>query len=264
MLWAVLPLTVLLLVFVGMARAGKGRQDNGLVWLLVISAFVSLSPFLFGKNLLYDNERLFMPVFPFLAALTGIGFGWALTGLRKLAERMKRPGLLVPASIVLAVVLLLPQSVTMAGLYPHLLSYYSEGVGGLPGATKLGFETTYWCETYAAALPYINAHAKPGDRIWVEPWSHDVLIYYQMHGQLRPDVKILIDVPGIGSVFGPDAPQPVKGTYNGAEWYIFQYRQTQYGEAGNDYPILTYVKQLAPPVYEVSYQGVPLMQLYHR
>jgi 4-amino-4-deoxy-L-arabinose transferase-like glycosyltransferase len=263
MLWAVVPLTVLLLAFVGMARAGKGRQDNGLAWLLVISVFVSLSPFLFGKNLLYDNERLFMPVFPFLAALTGIGFGWALTGLRKLAERMKRPGLALPASILLAAALLTPQSVAMAGLYPHLLSYYSEGVGGLPGATKLGLETTYWCETYAAALPYINAHAKPGDRIWAEPWSYDVSIYYQMHGQLRSDVLILNDFPGSQSILGPGAPQPIYGTLMDADWYIFQYRQTQYGTAVENYlPVL--VLRNKTPVYEVSYQGIPLMRLYQR
>jgi 4-amino-4-deoxy-L-arabinose transferase-like glycosyltransferase len=174
MLWAVLPLTVLLLAFVGMARAGKGRQDNGLAWLLIISAFVSLSPFLFGKNLLYDNDRLFMSVFPFLAALAGIGFGWALTGLRKLAERMKGQGVSLPVSILLAAALLAPQSVAMTGLYPHLLSYYSEGVGGLPGATKLGLETTYWCETYSEAFPYINEHAERGDFVWAEPWSYDV------------------------------------------------------------------------------------------
>jgi 4-amino-4-deoxy-L-arabinose transferase-like glycosyltransferase len=263
-LWAVVPLTAMMMILMGIVRAGKGKQDKGFVWLLILSAFASLLPFIFGKILLYDNERLFMPVFPFLAALAGVGFGWVLVGIRKLMNRMKSPKLIVPASIVFAVVMLLPQSVTMASLYPHLLSYYSEGVGGLPGATKLGLETTYWCETYAAALPYINEHAKPGDRIWVSPWSHDVLIYYQMHGLLRSDVKILINVSGVQSVFGPDAPQPVYGTYQSAEWYIFQYRQTQYGEAGNNYPILTYIKKLAPPVYEVSFHGVPLMQLYER
>ena len=51
--------------------------------------------------------------------------------------------------------------------------------------------------------------AKAGDRIWIEPWSHDVLIYYKMHGLLRSDVKILINVSGVQSVLGPDAPQQV-------------------------------------------------------
>ena len=262
MLWVVVPLTVLVLSFAGMARAGKGRKDQGLVWLLILSVFVSISPFLFGKSLLYDNDRLFMPVYPFLAALAGIGFGWILQGLRKLLAWMKHPRLSVPASLLLGLVLLAPESVAMAGLYPHLLSYYSEGVGGLPGATKLGLETTYWCETYAAALPYINAHANPGDTIWAEPWSYDIFIYYQMHGQLRKDVSILNEEPAL-SVFGVDAPQPIYGNIFTADWIIFEYRQTQYGKDGQEYLPLQLLKNRTP-VYEVSHQGVPLMDLYSK
>jgi 4-amino-4-deoxy-L-arabinose transferase-like glycosyltransferase len=261
-LGATLPLTVLVLSFTGMARAGKGKEDHGLAWLLIFSVLVSISPFLFGKSLLYDNDRLFMPVYPFLAALAGIGFGWILDSLRKLMERLKRPVLIIPIIFLLGLGLLTPQSATMVGLYPHLLSYYSEVVGGLPGATKLGLETTYWCETYAAALPYINAHAHPGDTIWVEPWSYDILIYYQMHGQLRKDVFILNDQYA-SSVLGPTAPQPILGNISTADWIIFQFRQTQYQGFEKDYPprqVLVNRK----PVYELSFQGVPLMYLYSR
>jgi hypothetical protein len=243
MLWAVVPLTVTMLFLVGMARAGKGKQDGGLAWLLILSAFVSIAPFIFGKSLLYDNERLFMPVFPFLAALAGVGFSWLDTLLKKLMERIKRPVLAAPAAVVMGIALLIPQSVTMVELYPHLLSYYSEGVGGLPGATKLGLETTYWCETFTAALPYINAHAEPGDVIWSE--EPEVLRYYQKIGQLRQDVLFVED-----------------GSFEHADWYIFQYRQSQYGTGGEEnYPLLQVLKTQTP-VYEVSYQGVPLMKLY--
>jgi len=48
-----------------------------------------------------------------------------------------------------------------------------------------------------------------------------------------------------------------------ADWYIFQYRQSQYGTAGENYlPLL--VLRNKTPVYEVSYQGIPLMRLYQR
>ncbi len=263
MLWAVVPLTVLLLTMLGAARAGKGYQDKALVWLLVISALVPLLPFI-GGFVAFDDERLFMPVFPFLAALAGVGFGWMMAGLHRLAKRMNYPLLFLPVGVLLAVGLLMPQVITMAGLYPHLLSYYSEGVGGLPGATKMGLETTYWCETYAAAIPYIDTHAQPGDLIWVEPDSYNVLLYYQVHGQLRSDVKILNDVADPVSVFGPGTPQPVKGPYTSANWIVFQYRQSQFGKAGNNFPLLAYLKNGAPPVYQISYQGVPLMGLYRR
>jgi hypothetical protein len=262
MLWAVVPLTVLVLSLVGMERAGKEKKERSLIWLLILSVLVSISPFLFGKSLLYDNDRLFMPVYPFLAALAGIGFGWVLQGLRRLLAWMKRPALTVPISLLISLVLLAPQSLAMACLYPHLLSYYSEGVGGLPGATRLGLESTYWCETYAAALPYINAHARPGDTIWIEPWSYDVLIYYQMHGRLRQDIFILNDSPAY-SIFGAQSPQPIVGNIFTADWIIFDYRQTQYGPRGLEYPPLQALKNQTP-VYEVSYQVIPLMELYTR
>ena len=260
MLYAVVPLTVLLLALAGMARAGKGGKDRGLAWLLVLSALVSISPFLFGKVLLYDNDRLYMPVYPFLAALAGIGFGWLIQGLRKLLERLKRPRLALPLSLLLGLALLLPQSAAMARQFPHLLSYYSEGVGGLRGATKLGLESTYWCETYAAALPYINAHARPGDTVWVEPWSYDVLLYYQLHGRLRPDLLILNPEPAF-SVLGSSGPQPFTGFIYSADWIIFQNRQTQLGPAGLNSPLLAFLKNKSP-VYELRVQGVPLMRLY--
>jgi hypothetical protein len=82
-LWAVMPLTVTILSLAGMARAGKGKRDSGLGWLLILSALTSISPFILGKSLVYNGERLFMPVFPFLAALSGIGFGWLVAFLKK-------------------------------------------------------------------------------------------------------------------------------------------------------------------------------------
>ncbi len=262
MTWAVVPLTIMLLAVLGMVRAGNGKKDRGLGWLLIISAFVTLLPFMFGKTLVYDDERLFIPLFPFLAALSGAGFGWITAGLFRLARRVKRPLLVGAICLLLAVAAFLPQSLAMAGLYPHLLSYYSESVGGLPGAAKLGLETTYWCKSYASALPYINANAQSGDRVWVEQYSYDVLIYYQIHGQLRSDITILTDGPA-QSAFGPAAPQPVVGTFSTANWFIFQYRQSQYGGPAEDYPVLNFLNNLAP-VYELSYRGIPIMQLYHR
>ena len=264
MLWAVVPLTVILLAIIGAIRTGKGRQDKGLGWLLVISLLVPLTPFLIGGFPAYDNDRLFIQAYPFLGAIAGIGFGWILAGLRKLTNRTNYPSLFLPVGIIAAAVLLAPQVVTMTSLYPHLLSYYSESVGGLPGATKMGLETTYWCETYVAAIPYINAHAQPGDLIWVEPDSYNVLLYYQLHGQLRKDVKVLNDVPKPVSVFGLGTPQPIRGQYSEANWYIFQYRYSQFGKAEYSFPLLAYLKNLAPPVYQISYQGVPLMALYQR
>jgi hypothetical protein len=248
MLWAVLPLSVIALIVLGIIKGINSKQDGGLVWLLILGAFVSISPFVFGQGLVYDNERLFMPVFPFLAALAGIGFGWLAKYLGKLLDYLKRPAYTAPAVILLGIALLMPQMTSIVKLYPHLLSYYSEDVGGLPGATKLGLETTYWCESYGSALPYINTLAKPGDTIWVEPWSFVVLKYYQEIGLLRPDLVVLRMQTG---QFVDDA-----------DWYIFQFRQSQYGFGGEEGYQPYQVLKAQTPVYQVSYQGVPIMRLY--
>jgi 4-amino-4-deoxy-L-arabinose transferase-like glycosyltransferase len=254
MLWAVVPITAMVLFLIGILRAGNGKRDGGLTWLLAISAFVSISPFIFGMTLLYDNERLFMSVFPFLAALAGIGFGWLVTWLRRLLGRVKLPALAIPISLLVGIVLLMPQVMSMIRLYPHLLSYYSEGVGGVPGAAKLGLETTYWGETFADAIPYINAHAKPGDAIWV--LDKAVLQYYQEIGLLRQDVWLMSKYPK--NIPG----QKGYGLFGEANWYVFIYYQTIYGPAGEaDYLPLQILKKQTP-VFEVSYQGVPMMKLY--
>ena len=261
MLWAVVPLTVTGLALLGAMQARHVALDDGLGLLFVLNSIVFISPFLLGRTSIYDDERFFMPVFPFVAALAGVGFGKVLKPAAAVLHRLNRSALLPHTAAALGVALLAPQCVSMVGLYPHLLSYYSEGVLGLPGATRLGLETTYWCETFAAAVPYINEHARPGDHIWISSGTRDVLVYYQLRGWLRADVTI-VGGNWKQSVFGPQAPPPVSDTYQNSNWIIFQYRQSQYGPQGNQYPLLNYLKQLPPPVYQLAYQGVPLMQVY--
>ena len=247
-LWAVVPITVMGLFLLGVTRTVKSRDDGDLAWLLIINLLVAILPFSFGKTLLYDNDRLFMPVYPFIAALAGIGFGWLIGWIRKYLAGRKHPSLVVPLSLILGVTLLVPQSLETVRLYPHLLSYFSEGVGGLRGATRMGLETTYWCETYAAAIPFINAHANPGDTVWTQAWSFDVLKYYQKIGRLRRDVVVL----NIGMGYFD---------FKAADWYILESRQTQYGEYGADRYLPFQVLSGQVPVYVLDYQGVPLMEL---
>jgi 4-amino-4-deoxy-L-arabinose transferase-like glycosyltransferase len=253
-LWAVVPLTVMALFLTGIMRAGNGKRDGGLVWLLIISAFISISPFIFGRTVLYNGERLFMPVFPFLAALAGVGFGWLVTGMEKLLKRAKHPRLTIPIAFIIGLALLTPQVVSMLELYPHLLSYYSESVGGLPGATRLGLETTYWDETFAAAIPYINAHAQSDDSIWIE--DRTVLFFYTKIGRFDPDVwsmsKYPVSVPG----------KKGYGLFGKADWYILTYRQSQYGPGGAKNYLLLQILETQTPVFQISYQGVPLMKVY--
>jgi 4-amino-4-deoxy-L-arabinose transferase-like glycosyltransferase len=260
MIWAVIPLGLTILYFAGILRAGTGKKDSGLGWLLFLSALTPILAISFGKSMVYDNERLMMVAFPFLAGLAGAGFDWIISGIKTLSVKWRVPVLGIIGFIILVALAFTPQLVSMVKLYPHYLSYYGEGIGGLPGATRLGLETTYWCESYKIALPIINAQAKPNDKVWADPWSHDVLIYYQTQGLLRKDLIILAPID-LGSVLGPDAPSARNYSVNSADWYIFQHRQTTLGTEGMNNDIVTLLNQ-KEKVYEYSFAGVPIITLY--
>jgi hypothetical protein len=144
-----------------------------------------------------------------------------------------------------------PHILLARDLYPHLLSYYSEVIGGAYGAKFLHLETTYWCDTYSEVLSYLNTHAKQGDVIWAE--CLDVLIYYQIHGQLRPDLQI---------ANGPDAVPAYPdfrlnpSTFQQADYVVIQNRQSGH------YRALRTWMQTHKPIYEVRYRRLRLIGVY--
>jgi hypothetical protein len=258
------PLTLTILYVIGAVRAGREWKSNGGVgWLFILSAVVPLFALASGQSMVYDNERLFMPAFPFLAALAGIGLGWLTTGLSKLVKRLQKPRWAMPLAITAAAVTFLIPVINAVSLYPHLLSYYSEGIGGLPGAVSLRLDTTYWCETYAAALPYLNANAQPDDIIWVEPWSYDVMIYYQLQGRLRPDVWIANPYQA-ESVFSDARTLRPSVTYRSADFVVFDYHQSYFAGPPDTAPLTPQwlSTHRGKPVFQLSHQGVPLMEIY--
>jgi 4-amino-4-deoxy-L-arabinose transferase-like glycosyltransferase len=259
MAFAVVPTTVTVLLLAGLVRVIISRHNAALGWLLILSALPPMLLLTTGQSVVYDNERLFLPSFPFLAALAGVGFAALLGGLQKIAGRAvpRLPG--VAWTGALAAIFFLPQTVSAAFLYPHLLSYYSANVGGLPGAARLGLEHTYWCETYAAALEYLNREAEPGAIIWVEDWSFDVMLYYQLQGLLRPDLRITAP-PGAVSVLARSGVRPAMANMGAADYALVQYRQT--GFITN--PAIGGLLGTRQPVLAIVHRGVSIMELYER
>jgi hypothetical protein len=228
---------------------------------LLINAIFPVFILSTGLTSVFDNERLFMPTFIFLAALAAIGLDWALSKLGGWLVDQKRVTWRTAANTVLLALAFIPQIVSATGLYPHLLSYYSITVGGLPGATSIGLETTYWCETYYEALDYINQYAEPGEVIWADPFSHDVLFYYMKLGRLRDDLSVSAH-PQAGSQVFKDAPM-VDVSFEDADFIMLQYRQSSTTYLGWGWPILDWVAD-QNPVIRITHQGIPLFELYHQ
>ncbi len=259
MSFAVVPLTLMLFCLVGVVRTAVEKKNRGLGTLFLFNALVPMIVLSVGESMVYDNERLFMPTFVYIAALAGAGLDWVLSGIRNGLKRMKRESLMRPATAILILLVFIPHLALAVPLYPHWLSYYSESIGSLPGARRMGLETTYWCETFAESLAFINDNAESGDSVWTDPWSHDVMVYYQLQGRLRDDVWIATP-PYATSILTPDARLLVREFYE-ADFVVVHYRQTSIGEDPATSPILAWVTSREPDV-RISYLGVPLLDVY--
>jgi hypothetical protein len=213
-------------------------------FLLLLNA---LTPLLFaatGLQASYSGERHFIPAYPYLACLSGMGFGTVLAVLsaawRGSRQRSDPARARQVAGAGLALLLVAPLLATVR-LHPYELSYYSELVGGLGGATRRGLETTFWCETYQAALPYLDGNAAPGATVWAE--NPYVLRFYQNHGMLRDDLRIA----------GGDLVSPYT-----ADYVVAQTRETGYHYT----PEVVSVMNEHEPAYTLTRGGVALLHVY--
>ena len=94
----------------------------------------------------HDGVRLFLPMFPFVAVLSGLGlYRIHELLLARFDSRQAALGCLLLGSLFL-----LPAWRQNRQVRPYYLSYYNELIGGLPGAARAGMEVTYW---YDAMTP---------------------------------------------------------------------------------------------------------------
>jgi 4-amino-4-deoxy-L-arabinose transferase-like glycosyltransferase len=191
------PSTILLVALIGAGRVAAGGRQGKAGWLILMNALAPILFFAFVSGQAYGSERLFLVVFPFLALLAGMGFENIVTSLwsamtgglthRQRQDASHSTGRAVVAAC-LAIMLLAPGLVGIISMHPYQLSYFSEIIGGAKGAEQAGLEITYWCETYQAALPFLNALPEANPSIWTE--EDGVLYTYQQAGRLRGDARV--------------------------------------------------------------------------
>ena len=135
---ATIPIGVLFLAVLGIVRAAREVRQKPMLALLLANVAVILGVFTVPGVPKYDGVRLFLPAFPFLALLAGVGgqCAWAWMA-RRWPTKPRRP-------FFAAALLFATQAGAVALIHPYELSYYNALVGGLWGADKLGLETTYW------------------------------------------------------------------------------------------------------------------------
>jgi hypothetical protein len=262
MIFAVVPLGTTLLYLAGIVRSAVKVRIRPFGAFLLFNAIAPLLIQASGRFTAFDGERFSMAVFPFLAALAGIGFAGLVQLVRMLLSRFRAPVRSFAASAAIGILLVLSPILDTIRLYPHLLSYYSEQVGGLPGAVAMGLEPTYWCDTYIEAVRYINEHAKPGNSVWVEGSSFRVLIYYQLIGVLRSDVNLAVP-PNSTSIFGPDQPFPaVEEDYTLANIVVVENHKILFYDNNTEPNAFSAWAAQRKPVREWTLDGVTVLSIY--
>ena len=126
-------------------------------------------------------------------------------GLHALAsKRFKVSGQSV--FVALAVLVCIAPAIATARIYQFGTSAYSELAGGLPGAASLGMQRQFWANNVTGVLEWLNANAKPGERVYFHECHNLQTRDYQRNGMVRPDIRFA-------------------GSPNDADIVLYQYHQ---------------------------------------
>lgn len=133
----------------------------------------------------YDGVRLFLMAWPFFAIFTGLGTARLVQWLHKKWGRV---------AVVSFVALFMTPLYSLISLHPVQLSYYSELVGGLRGAQRLGMEPTYWGDAVTPNfLKDACEHLPEGATLEVAPVLHRLQLEFMRRNSWlrhRPDLEL--------------------------------------------------------------------------
>ena len=184
------PPVTLFLVALGIARSTQTLRRHSVGFFYLWGAMVPCLAIMISPAK-YDGVRLFLPAFPFLAALAGIGGGV----LVRVAAFFDRAGQKIPRGRAMLVVVLM--AIVINGgwaLYssnPYYLSYFNFLVGGRQGAVARE-EITYWGEALNRdALNTINSLVPNGSTLMPLAFNEHVFDFYKKWGMLNPGIRIV-------------------------------------------------------------------------
>jgi len=192
-----LPVSLLLPMGVGLLRAGArtlgdvvpalGRRfgrGGETEWLLGVNALFSILLISLPDVPHFGGVKHWLPSMPFLALLAGREFDRAAARLSSALP----PRRAMSASVALGAVVLLPALTLTVHVHPYGTSAYGELAGGIPGAASLGLQRQYWSNNVTGVLPWMDANAPQGGRVWLHEVNGLSFRDYQRNDMLRKDV----------------------------------------------------------------------------
>jgi len=177
------PLLILALFFIGWISIIFHRSRTNIF--LLFNALFPLVLLSFPSVPKYDGVRLFLPAFPFVCIIAGMG----LQQIFLLAKKIKLEKMFYFAFICLFGLTLYS---AIFKVHPYQSSYFNEIIGGVDGASKRGFEPEYWGNAYIGALRWMNEHSEKTFWIYmadIEPKILWGLELYKKDGLLKKSVK---------------------------------------------------------------------------
>lgn len=188
------PVGTLLLAAIGIVSSIRHWQTDGDGVVLLLNWLVLLVVRAVPGTPVHDAERLILPSFAFLAALSGLGCErvWFWESHSRVATG--RPGLLwfVPPSLAKPLALAglmaiyIGSATSVVWYAPQWLSYYNLAIGGLRGADRLGMEATYyWDALDSDVLDWLHEHTSADEKIEFAAASPENLELLKRWGVLR-------------------------------------------------------------------------------
>jgi len=236
LLYAIVPLVMVVAALIGATRMFADGRNPASGWVLIHFLLI-LTVAGSGLVPVYGGPRQFLAAFPLWAICAGVGVG-------RVASRVR----LRPAFVISAYVALALPGIVWTGA-SNSLEYYGEGVGLVPGAKALGFETTYLADTYGHALGYLNENAPEGATVYAQAGTYPVLEGYSRTGELRQDLR--------PAYLSPIAPEKYEWDEEPREdsYFLFLPRQSIYTRQ-------MLALEEKKPLYAYAKGGVPLVAVY--
>ena len=217
------------------------REVTLIEWIIAANAVMSIALISHPNVPHFGGVKHWFPSMPFLALLAG---GSVERGAKGLAAWLlpKLKGATEPRVLAaLAVLICAPAFIATARIFEFGTSAYSELAGGLPGAASLGMQRQYWANNLTGVLPWLNANAKPGERVFFHENHGGQIRDNQRNGMLRADIVAV-------------------GSANEADLAIYQYHQEFRETEFNIWQALGTQR----PVYGLYLDETPQLVIYRR
>jgi len=185
-----LPVTVLIFSLISFIFIFKNTRSKPIGILILLNALVPLLINALPSSPTYDGIRLFMPAFPFIAIMSGIGLGIIIDWIdKKSPVYFKYKNIsLTPYFFILIIFLIGIYEIYK--IHPYELCYFNQFIGGVEGAHNKGMETTYWGEVINEDVTdYINKNIPKNANVKLLALHEKIFEYYQKWGIIREDIK---------------------------------------------------------------------------